>query len=121
MTVSGKGDTGLPGPLPTAWRTAIGVGVPWLALTVVLYGMSIFGAFVKVWGRDHTFTLDHFVKAFSIDHGPNGWLFTGAAWHSLINTLQFSLAAAPITAIIGILSAYLIARTTFRGSAPSSS
>ncbi|HNY47285.1 MAG TPA: iron ABC transporter permease, partial [Casimicrobium sp.] len=116
VTVSGKGDTGLPSPLPLGVkRTAVWVGVPWLALTVVLYGMSIFGAFVKVWGRDHTLTLDHFVKAFSIDHGPNGWLFTGAAWHSLINTLQFSLAAAPITAIVGILSAYLIARTTFKG------
>ena len=42
-------------------------------------------------------------------------LFTGAAWHSLFNTLQFSLAAAPLTAIVGILSAYLIARTTFKG------
>ena len=116
VTVSGKGDTGLPSPLPDGVRrTAIGVGVPWLALTVVLYGMSIFGAFVKVWGRDHTLTLEHFVKAFSIDHGPHGPLFTGAAWHSLLNTLQFSLAAAPLTAIIGILSAYLIARTAFKG------
>ena len=116
VTVSGKGDTGLPSPLPDGVRrTAIGVGVPWLTLTVVLYGMSIFGAFVKVWGRDHSLTLEHFVKAFSIDHGPHGWLFTGAAWHSLLNTLQFSLAAAPLTAIIGILSAYLIARTTFKG------
>jgi iron(III) transport system permease protein len=116
VTVSGKGDTGLPSPLPDGVRrTAYFVGIPWLALTVVLYGMSLFGAFVKVWGRDHTLTLDHFVKGFSIDHGPHGMLFTGAAWHSLFNTLQFSLAAAPLTAIIGILSAYLIARTTFKG------
>jgi len=116
VTVSGKGDTGLPSPLPDGVRrTAIGVGVPWLTLTVVLYSMSIFGAFVKVWGRDHTLTLQHFVKAFSIDHGPHGWLFTGAAWHSLFNTLQFALAAAPLTAIIGILSAYLISRTVFKG------
>ena len=116
VTVSGKGDTGLPSPLPEGVRrTAIFVGVPWLGLTVVLYGMSLFGAFVKVWGRDHTLTLEHFVKGFSIDHGPHGMLFTGAAWHSLFNTLQFSLAAAPLTAIVGILSAYLIARTTFKG------
>jgi len=116
VTVSGKGDTGLPSPLPDGVRrTAIGLGVPWLALTVVLYGMSLAGAFVKVWGRDYTPTLQHFVKAFSIDQGPHGLLFTGAAWHSLMNTLQFSLAAAPLTAIIGVLSAYLIARTTFKG------
>ena len=116
VTVSGKGDTGLPSPLPNGVRrAAIFVGIPWLGLTVVLYGMSLFGAFVKVWGRDHTLTLEHFVKGFSIEQGPNGWLFTGAAWHSLINTLQFSLAAAPLTAIVGILSAYLIARTTFKG------
>jgi iron(III) transport system permease protein len=116
VSMSGKGDTGLPSPLPDGVRrTAIIVGVPWLALTVVLYGMSLFGAFVKVWGRDHTLTLEHFVKGFSIDQGPNGLLFTGAAWHSLFNTVQFALAAAPLTAIVGLLSAYLIARTTFKG------
>ena len=116
VTVSGKGDTGLPTPLPKGVRrVAISVCVPWLLLTVVLYGMSLFGAFVKVWGRDNTLTLEHFAKAFSIDHGPSGWLFTGAAWHSLFNTLEFSIIAAPLTAIIGILSAYLIARTTFKG------
>ncbi len=116
VTVSGKGDTGLPSPLPDGVRrTALFVGIPWLGLTVVLYGMSLFGAFVKVWGRDHTLTLEHFVKGFSIDQGPNGLLFTGAAWHSLFNTVQFALAAAPLTAIVGILSAYLIARTTFKG------
>jgi iron(III) transport system permease protein len=116
VTVSGKGDTGLPSPLPTAVRrTAYIVGLPWLALTVVLYGMSIVGAFVKTWGRDYTFTLEHFVKGFSIEQGVNGLQFTGAAWHSLANTVQFSLVAAPLTAIVGILSAYLIARTTFKG------
>jgi iron(III) transport system permease protein len=116
VTVSGKGDTGLPSPLPDGVRrTAYGIGIPWLGLTAVLYGMCIFGAFVKVWGRDHTFTLMHFAKAFSIEQGPHGMLFTGAAWHSLANTVQFALVAAPLTAIIGILSAYLIARTTFKG------
>jgi iron(III) transport system permease protein len=116
VTVSGKGDTGLPSPLPNGVRrTAYIVGLPWLALTVVLYGMSIVGAFVKTWGRDYTFTLEHFAKGFSIEQGVNGLQFTGAAWHSLFNTLQFSLAAAPLTAIVGILSAYLIARTTFKG------
>jgi iron(III) transport system permease protein len=116
VTVSGKGDTGLPSPLPDGVRrTAYIVGLPWLGLTVVLYGMSIVGAFVKTWGRDYTFTLEHFAKGFSIEQGVNGLQFTGAAWHSLFNTLQFSLAAAPLTAIVGILSAYLIARTTFKG------
>lgn len=116
VTVSGKGDTGLPSPLPDGVRrTAYIVGLPWLALTVILYGMSIVGAFVKTWGRDYTFTLEHFVKGFSIEQTANGLQFTGAAWHSLFNTIQFSLVAAPLTAIVGILSAYLIARTTFKG------
>jgi iron(III) transport system permease protein len=116
VTVSGKGDTGLPSPLPDrVRRTAYIVGLPWLALTVVLYGMCLVGAFVKTWGRDYTFTLEHFAKGFSIEQGMNGLQFTGAAWHSLFNTVQFSLVAAPLTAIVGILSAYLIARTTFKG------
>jgi iron(III) transport system permease protein len=116
VTVTGKGDTGLPVPLDTrVHRTAIGIAIPWLALTVIIYGMALVGGFTKVWGRDHTFTLEHFVKAFSVDYGQFGLQWTGAAWNSLFNTLTFSLVAAPLTAIVGILSAYLIARTTFKG------
>jgi iron(III) transport system permease protein len=116
VTVTGKGDTGLPTPLDDRIRRlASCVVFPWLCLTVVIYGMSLIGGFTKVWGRDHTLTLEHFAKAFSVDYGQFGIQWTGAAWNSLFNTLQFSLIAAPLTAIIGILSAYLIARTSFKG------
>ncbi len=116
VTVTGKGDTGLPVPLDTRIRfTAIGVAVPWLVLTVVIYGMALVGGFTKVWGRDYTLTLEHYVKAFSVDWGQFGLQWTGAAWDSLFNTLIFASVAAPLTAIVGILSAYLIARTRFKG------
>jgi iron(III) transport system permease protein len=116
VTVTGKGDTGLATPLDSrVKKVAVGVAIPWLTLTVVIYGMALVGGFTKVWGRDHTLTFEHFIKAFSVDYGKFGLQWTGAAWNSLFNTLMFSLAAAPITAIIGILSAYLIARTRFKG------
>jgi iron(III) transport system permease protein len=116
VTVTGKGDSGLPVPLDSRVRNvAVGVAMPWLLLTVIIYGMALLGGFTKVWGRDHTLTLEHFAKAFSIDYGQHGLLWTGAAWNSLFNTLIFSLAAAPLTAVVGILSAYLISRTQFKG------
>jgi iron(III) transport system permease protein len=116
VTITGKGDSGLPSPLPRrVKRLAIATAIPWLTLTVIIYGMCLLGGFTKVWGRDHTLTFDHFIKAFDFTINQHGLLFTGAAWNSLWNTLQFSLAAAPLSAIIGLLAAYLIARTQFLG------
>ena len=46
------------------------VALPWAAFTLLLYGFAFVGGFVKVWGRDHTPTLDHFAKAFAVERGP---------------------------------------------------
>ncbi len=116
VTVTGKGDSGLPVPLDSRVRkVVVAVATPWLFLTVVIYGMALLGGFTKVWGRDHTLTFEHFIRAFSIENSAHGLVWTGAAWDSLFNTLMFSFAAAPFTAIVGVLSAYLIARTQFKG------
>ncbi len=57
-TVTGKGDSGLPTPLPrrVAWLAAL-VIVPWVALTFVIYVVILVGGFVKAMGRDYTPTL----------------------------------------------------------------
>jgi len=47
--------------------------------------------------------------------GDHGLVWAGRAWNSLFTTLQLSALAAPLTAAIGLLTAYLLARQTFRG------
>ena len=116
--LSGKGDAGLPSPLPDAVRViCYGVAVPWALLTVVIYAMALTGGFVETWGRDYTPTLKHYVKAFGIEWGPHGLLWTGAAWNSFWTTLKLSTIAAPLTAALGILAAWLLTRQRFVGQA----
>ena len=106
-TVTGKSDSGLPMPLPK-WvaRIAYAVALPWAALTFVIYGMILMGGVVKSMGRDHTFTLEHFLTGFRIDlSSPQP--FAGSAWTSFWTTLEISIIAAPLTAIVGLLTAYL--------------
>ncbi len=114
--LSGKGDSGLAAPLPDGVRRlCYGVVLPWAALTVVIYAMALIGGFVETWGRDYTPTLKHYVKAFGVEWGPHGLLFTGAAWDSFWTTVKLSAIAAPLTAGLGILAAYLLTRQRFVG------
>ena len=115
-TVSGKGDAGLPMPLPDGLRRAIvAVTMPWLAFTIVVYLFAFAGGFVQTWGRDYTPTLHHFITAFDIQRGEFGLVFAGTAWNSLFTTLKLSGIAAPLCALLGLLIAWLLARTSFKG------
>ncbi len=116
VSMSGKGDSGLPTPLPKAVSTAaFCVALPWAALTIFVYVLALAGGFVKVWGRDWTPTLSHFERAFSLEWGVNGLLWTGAAWGSFFTTIKMAAIAAPITATIGLLAAWVLSRQTFAG------
>ena len=115
-TVSGKGDGGMHAPLPRGARWFIyGTAVPWMAFTLIVYAMIVVGGFVENFGRDNSFTLKHYVVTFGIEWGQHGIVWAGRAWNSLFTTLQLSALAAPLTAAIGLLTAYLLARQTFAG------
>jgi iron(III) transport system permease protein len=114
-SMSGKGDNGIPPRLPApVRRLAMGLALPWLALTIVIYLFAFAGGFIRTWGRDYSLTLQHFGTAFGLawEHGP---VLTGAAWDSLWTTLRLAGGATPLTAMVGLLIAYLIARVKFRG------
>jgi iron(III) transport system permease protein len=114
--LSGKGDSGLPTPLPDRVRAGCyAIALPWALLTVVIYAMALAGGFVETWGRDYTPTLKHYVKAFGIEWGPHGLLWTGAAWNSFWTTVRLSAIAAPLTEVLGILAASLLTRQRFVG------
>ncbi|THF54852.1 ABC transporter permease [Ollibium composti] len=114
-TVTGKGDNGVHAALPRWLSTGLyAVVVPWIAFTLVVYGMILFGGFMKTWGLDNSLTLDHYVKAFSVNLS-GGTVWTGVAWNSFWTTMEIALIAAPLTAAVGLLTAYLIVRQKFAG------
>ena len=115
-TVSGKGDSGIPMALPEGLRRTLNAVVyPWLAFTLIVYLFAFIGGFVQTWGRDYTFTLVHFKTTFGLEWGQFGMVWSGTAWNSLFTTLKLAGLSAPLTAAVGLLIAYLISRTEFRG------
>ena len=116
-TVTGKGGSGAHIALPRGLSIAVhALVIPWMIFTIVVYVMIVFGGFVRTWGLDNTLTVEHYVKAFSIglrDDGGIAW--TGVAWNSFWTTMEIALISAPLTAAVGLLTAYLIVRQKFVG------
>ena len=116
-TISGKGDAGRPAPLAATAceRLVYWTTMPWLAFTIILYALILVGGFVKSLGIDNTPTLQHYVTAFGIDWTEHGLLWSGRAWPSFFTTIELAAIAAPFTAAIGLLTAYLLNRQRFIG------
>ncbi len=115
-TVTGKGDSGVPVRLPRRLRRAVtGTALAWAALTAVIYVMILTGGFFEAFGRDYGLTLRHYVAAFAIEVGQFGLVWSGAAWNSFWTTLQVSALSAPLTAALGLATAYLLVRQRFPG------
>ncbi len=117
VTVSGKGDGGLPAKLPRAlWRSCFTVAAAWIVFTLVCYAVILVGGFVRDIGRgDMTLSLSHFAAGFGVEWGPRGLFFGGSAWDSLFTTLEVAAVSAPLTALVGLLAAYVITRHRFVG------
>ena len=115
-TVSGKGEGGVAMPLPPGVRRLVySVALPWMAFTLMVYLFAFAGGLVQTWGRDYTPTLNHFRTAFSLEWGAFGVVWAGTAWNSFFTTLKLAAIAAPLTATLGLMIAWLLARTEFRG------
>lgn len=115
-TVTGKGDSGRHAALSKGVKTACyATALPWAAFTAVVYSMIIFGSFVKLWGYNNSFTFDHYTRAFGIKITDSGWKFSGVAWDSYFTTLTIASIAAPLTALLGLATAYLLVRQKFAG------
>ncbi len=117
VSVSGKGDAGLPAQLPTALRRGcVGLAMAWIVFTLACYAVIAVGGFVKDIGRgDMTLVIAHFRDAFAVGWQRGAPAFIGSAWDSFFTTIKVAAIAAPLTAIIGLLSAYVITRQQFTG------
>ncbi|WP_458774450.1 ABC transporter permease [Desulforhopalus sp. 52FAK] len=109
VTVTGKGSGGYFQPLPP-WvsRIATSVSLTWMIFTAVLYGSILLGGFVVNWGADYTPTLAHYEELWSRGIGYGGW-------PSYITTLKFAAIGAPLTALMGLMVAYVTTRKRFIG------
>jgi len=56
-----------------------------------------------------------FAAGFGVEAGPRGLHWSGAAWDSLFTTIEVAAVAAPLTAALGLLAAYVITRHRFAG------
>ncbi len=114
VTKTGKGDSGAHALLPKrvllpCWIIAL----VWAGFTLVVYGMIVYGSFVEVWGLNNTLTFKHYIQAFGVVWDDNGLRLKGAAWDSFLTTLQIAATAAPITAMVGLITAFLLVRQNF--------
>ncbi len=116
VTVTGKADSGMPVKIPARVKAAVyGTALPWAGLTVVIYIIILFGGFVELLGRNNTFTFRHYIDTFGITQGEFGLVFSGLAWNSFRTTVSIAAISAPLTAIVGLLTAYILVRQRFVG------
>lgn len=109
VTVTGIQTSGNVTALPARLQAYLTVFVcGWLLLIGILYSSIFLDGFVKQWGADYTLTLMHHKELWT-----NG--FSSGDWPSFINLLVFSFVAAPLTAILGNLIAYILVRKRFVG------
>ena len=102
---------------PSVKRVIYATALPWMGFTVLVYAFAFAGGFVKTWGRDYTLTFAHFQTAFALEWSQFGVVWAGTAWNSLFTTLKLAALSAPLTAGLGLMIAYLLARTAFKGQA----
>ncbi|MFY1026829.1 ABC transporter permease [Actinobacillus seminis] len=109
VTVSGKSYRGDVQELPNGVKYSIIFMLGfWIIFNVVLYGSIFYGSFTVNWGVDYTLTLKNYTMMF-------GQGFSDGAWPSLINTIIYAAIAAPLTALFGLLIAYIVVRKDFQG------
>ncbi|WP_050524506.1 ABC transporter permease [Pseudorhodobacter wandonensis] len=115
-TVTGKGDAGVHPEMPLGLALPIyAVAAVWALFTIMVYLYIVYGSFVQLWGVDDTLTFKHYLTAFAVSWGDNGVRWTGSAWDSFFTTIMIATIAAPFTAAVGLITAYLLTRQNFAG------
>lgn len=115
-TMTGKGDSGVHPLLPNGLSVPVLIiaGV-WTIFTATIYVMIVYGSFVELWGVNDDLTFKHYLTAFAMKFGEEGIRWTGSAWDSFWTTLQIAAISAPLTAAVGLVTAYLLTRQNFAG------
>jgi iron(III) transport system permease protein len=109
VTVTGVETAGNVTPLPPSLQRGMTIFIAlWFVLIGVLYLSIFLGGFVKQWGADYTLTLSHHIELWSKG-------LSSGAWPSFLHSLSYSMLAAPLTTLVGVLIAYILTRKQFFG------
>lgn len=104
VTVTGKPPSGRPMPLPRGLEIGLlGFCAAWCLFTLALYLFVVYGGFVEIWGINNAFTLKHYQQLMR------------DGMDALYTTLILAGVSSPLTAVVGILLAYLVVRHQFPG------
>jgi iron(III) transport system permease protein len=103
-TITGKAARRSMLPVPAAARIGFTIFATALSIFVImLYGTIIAGSFIQLWGVDWSFTLRHFVYSWDVGASTMG------------RTVFLALLSTPITALLGMVIAFLAVRKRFAG------
>ncbi|CAM3937957.1 iron ABC transporter permease [Deinococcus frigens] len=103
-TITGKPAAGMVTPLPPVLeRVLLFVFMVWVLFVGAVYGSMFFGALVKLWGFDNTFTTEHILN---LSVGSLGVFF---------NTLKIAAISSLPVLVLSVVIAYLITRQKFFG------
>ncbi len=105
ITVTGK-PVGEPKPFEQRSVTwpLLGVALAIAAFVVLIYGYIVVGAFTQVWNINFSPTFDNI-----------RFVLQGAGREALLDTIKLALVATPISAIAGLVIAFVITQRDFRG------
>ena len=104
VTVTGKpSSTRIKMDHPVTKYSIFGLCLILASIIFLFYGMVFFGSLVKLWGVNHTLTLNNYKHVFTV-----GWEF-------IKDTLLLSSIATPIAGILGMIIAFLVVRKQFPG------
>ena len=70
---------------------------------MILYILIPIGSFIKLWGINYSFTTEHYIYALNV------------GGKAILDTVIFSVMAAPVTGILAIIISFLIVRKRFIG------
>lgn len=104
VTVTGKPVNGRR-MIDSGWFKYVMFAVCFILSVVVIafYILVPIGSFIKLWGINNSFTLDHYIYVFSLGQKP------------LKDTTELALIATPLAGLLGMIIAYLIVRKQFFG------
>lgn len=104
ITVTGKPTTSQVKSVSTSAKWILFTLCMIVSIFIVLIYATIFsGAFTKAWGMNNQFTLDNFKYVFDVGK------------ESIKDTLAIALTSTPISALLGMIIAFLIVRKSFPG------
>jgi iron(III) transport system permease protein len=104
VTVTGKpSTTRIKMDHPVTKFSIFGLCLVLAGIIFLFYGMVFFGSLVKLWGANHSLTINNYKHVFTV-----GWEF-------IKDTLILSSIATPIAGILAMIIAFLVVRKNFPG------